>query len=87
MPPLIKRTAGYSNARLTARMPSGGSRSPHGCSITAPVRADVRFSTAPFVCLEALGALSTLLDQVLKTTAQSSKTRLPSASRISRDQN
>ena len=48
---------------------------------------DIRFSTAPFVCLEALGALSTLLDQVLKTTAQSSNTRLPSAFRISRDQN
>ena len=31
---------------------------------------DVRFSTAPFVCLEALSGLSTLLDQVLKTTAR-----------------
>jgi hypothetical protein len=48
---------------------------------------DVRFSTTPFVCLEALSALSTLLDQVLKTTARSSNTRLPSAFRISRDQN
>jgi hypothetical protein len=48
---------------------------------------DVRFSTTPFVCLEALSALSTLLDQVLKTTARSSNARLPSAFRISRDQN
>jgi hypothetical protein len=39
---------------------------------------DVRFSTAPFVCLEALSVLSTLLDQVLKTTARSSNSRLPS---------
>jgi hypothetical protein len=39
---------------------------------------DVRFSTTPFVCLEALSALSTLLDQVLKTTARSSNSRLPS---------
>ena len=48
---------------------------------------DVRFSTAPFACLEALGALAALLDQVLKTKGRSSNTRLPSASGISRDQN
>ncbi len=34
---------------------------------------DLRFSTAPFVCLEALGALSTLLDQALKTNTKSHK--------------
>ena len=34
---------------------------------------DVRFSTTPFVCSEALSVLSTLLDQVLKTTARSSQ--------------
>ncbi len=48
---------------------------------------DVRFSTAPFVCLEALRALSTLLDQVLKTTSGSSNTQLSGACGISHDQN
>ena len=48
---------------------------------------DVRSLTDPFVSLEALGALSALLDQVLKTDAPSSNARLRDAYGISRDQN
>ena len=48
---------------------------------------DVRSLTDPFVSLEALGALSVLLDQVLKTDAPSSNARLRDAYGISRDQN
>ena len=48
---------------------------------------DVRSLTDPFVSLEALGALSALLDQVLKTDAPSSNARLRDASGISRHQN
>ncbi|MGA8172365.1 MAG: hypothetical protein WB816_16245, partial [Methylocystis sp.] len=48
---------------------------------------DRSFSAAPFICLEALGALSSLLDQVLKTTSGSSNAQLSDASGISHDQN
>ena len=48
---------------------------------------DVRSLTDPFVSLEALGALSALLDQVLKTDAPSSNAQLRDAYGISRDQN
>jgi hypothetical protein len=49
--------------------------------------ADAHFSTNPFVSLEALDALSALLDHVLKTDATSSNVRLRSADGISHDQN
>jgi hypothetical protein len=48
---------------------------------------DVRSLTDPFVSLEALGALSALLDQVLKTDAPSSNDWLRDAYGICRDQN
>ena len=48
---------------------------------------DVRFSSVPVVSLQALCALSALLDQVLKDTARSSNARFPSASGISHDEN
>jgi hypothetical protein len=49
--------------------------------------AGARFSANPFVSLEALGALSALLDLVLKTDARSSNARLWDAYGISRQQN
>jgi hypothetical protein len=49
--------------------------------------AGVRFSADPSVSLEALNALSALLDQVLKADAPSSNTRLRGAFGVSRDQN
>ena len=49
--------------------------------------AGVRFSADPFVSLEALSALSALLDQVLKTDVPSTNARLRGAFGISRDQN
>ncbi|MBL1258887.1 hypothetical protein [Methylocystis sp. Sn-Cys] len=48
---------------------------------------DVRFSSVPVVSLQALSALSVLLDQVLKNTAASSNARVFSASGVSHDQN
>ena len=48
---------------------------------------EVRFAVDAFVDLEALGALSALLDQVLKTNAPSSNARLRDAYGGSRDQN
>jgi hypothetical protein len=48
---------------------------------------DVRFVAAPFVSLEALSALSALLDQAWKTTVASSNPPLPGACRASHDQN
>jgi hypothetical protein len=48
---------------------------------------EVRFAVDAFVDLEALGALSALLDQVLKTEAPSSNTRLRDAYGASRDEN
>ena len=53
----------------------------------AACAAVVRFSSAPFVSVEALSVLCALLDQVLSNTAPSSNARLPSASGVSRDQN
>jgi len=53
----------------------------------ATCAADAHFSTDPFVGLEALDALSALLDHVLKTDATSSNVRLRSAGGISHDQN
>ena len=46
-PPLIRRTALYSNARSTAPRSGGGSRSPLGCSITPRVRATNAFRPLP----------------------------------------
>ena len=48
---------------------------------------DVRFAVDAFVDLEALGALSALLDQVLKTSAPSSNARLRDAYGASRYEN
>ena len=48
---------------------------------------EVRFAVGAFVDLEALGALSALLDQVLKSNAPSSNARLLDAYGASRDQN
>jgi len=48
---------------------------------------EVRFAVDAFVDLEALGALSALLDQVLKTNAPSSNARLRDAYGGSRDRN
>jgi len=48
---------------------------------------DMCIEADPFVDLEALGALSALLDQVLKTDAPSSNARLRDAYGVSRDQN
>jgi hypothetical protein len=48
---------------------------------------DVRFLAAPRVSLEALSALSVLLDQALKPTVSSSNVPLLGAFRASRDQN
>jgi hypothetical protein len=48
---------------------------------------EVRFAVDAFVDLEALGALSALLDQVLRTSAPSSHARLRDAYGASRDQN
>jgi hypothetical protein len=48
---------------------------------------DAHFSTDPFVSLEALDALSALLNQVLKLGATSSNFRFRSAGGISHDQN
>ena len=48
---------------------------------------DMCIEAEPFVDLEALGALSALLDQVLKTDAPSSNARLRDAYGVSRDQN
>jgi len=53
----------------------------------AACSADTHFSTNPFVSLEALDALSALLDHVFKTEATSSNVRLRSAGGISHDQN
>ena len=49
--------------------------------------AELRFSAAPFVSLESLGALSSLLDLALRTGASSSNPRHVGAYGISRDQN
>jgi hypothetical protein len=48
---------------------------------------DAHFSTDPFVSLEALDALSVLLNHVLKLGATSSNLRFRSAGGISHDQN
>lgn len=48
---------------------------------------DARFSSIPVVSLQALGALSALLDEVLKNTAPSSNARVPRACQVSHDQN
>jgi hypothetical protein len=48
---------------------------------------EVSFTSVPAVSLQALNALSSLLDQALKDTAPSSNARVPSASRVSYDQN
>ncbi len=53
----------------------------------AACAADMRFSIDPFVGLESLGVLSALLDQELKTDAQSSNARLADAYGVSRYQN
>jgi hypothetical protein len=53
----------------------------------AACASEVSFTSVPAVSLQALNALSSLLDQVLKDTAPSSKAPVPSASRVSHDQN
>ena len=53
----------------------------------AACMSDMCIEADPFVDLEALGALSALLDQVLKTDAPSSNARLRDAYGVSRDQN
>jgi hypothetical protein len=52
----------------------------------AACMSDMCIEADPFVDLEALGALSALLDQVLKTDAPSSNARLRDAYGVSRDQ-
>ena len=53
----------------------------------AACASEVSCTSIPAVSLQAPNALSSLLDQVLKDTAPSSKASVPSASRVSHEQN